>query len=132
MLQITSLLVASSATHALTRRHFFYAILLFFLCATSLTWHSCKHDTSISKDQTNKIFWLDQIAVWSVATITMFYALHAKPKYKLMLFVLSVIMVGLGAFLSKTWWDKKESSECHALIHIMSALMVHCVLLSNV
>lgn len=131
MLQFTSFLFATSASHALSRRHVFYAILLLFLCATSLAWHSCKNDSTLSKDHNNKLFWIDQIAVWSVITITLFYAFRAKPQYKLMLFMLSILMIGIGWFLSKTWWDKKESSECHALIHILSALMVHCVLLSN-
>ena len=127
LLQLTSLLFGTNAVHALTRRHLFYAILLLCLCAASTAWQTC--DKNMELETPRLLFWIDQFAVWSVATMTMYYAAHVRAEYRLLLIVLSVCLLGLGIFVSVRWWNKHESPECHSAIHILSALSVHCVLL---
>lgn len=127
MLQFTSLLFAGNAVHALTRRHLFYAVLLFCLCAISVAWHSC--DKNLELATPRLLFWLDQFAVWSVSTLSIYYALHSRSGFRWLLFVLSAMLVILGAVVSVQWWNKDESPTCHSAIHILSALSVHCIIL---
>lgn len=129
MLQISAALFATNAAHALSRRHLFYAVLLLCLCAISIMWHSCDKRTELETPRL--LFWLDQFAIWSVGTLTIYYAIHLRGFYRWIFIPLALALIGLGIYLSHEWWNGKESPECHTAIHILSALAVHCVLLGQ-
>jgi len=129
MLQLSSFLFATSAAHALTTRHIFYAVLLLFLTSTSVAWHSCSKDLLVEKNRL--FFWLDQFAIWSVATLSIYHALRLKSTYRLLFGVLALVTVGLGIYLSVVWWDNKESPTCHSAIHVLAALSMHCIILGS-
>jgi hypothetical protein len=128
MLQLTAALFAFPATHALTTRHLFYAALLFFLTAASVAWHSCSKDLLDSDNRV--LFWLDQFALWSVATWSFYAVFHVKGHYRYALIALSAALIAVGIYLSIVWWNKKESPQCHSAIHVLSVLTMHCILLS--
>ena len=108
------------------KRYIFYAVCIICLCAASVVWDSCK----AAELATPKIlFWLDQFAIWTVSTIVFYNVTHMHGPIRWLFVALAVLLIGLGLYLSHTWWDKKESKECHMAIHVLSALSVHCVIL---
>ena len=129
MLQLTSMLFASNVAHALKRRHLFYAMLLVFLTATSLVWHSSNKDTRI--DSILKLFWIDQIAIWSVALMSIYYLFQMKSMYKWIVFVVITIMTGLAGYVLWKWWNNDDAHEYHLALHIMGAICSHCILLGS-
>ena len=129
MLQWTAALFAFPATHALRTRHLFYAALLFFLTAASVAWHSCSKDLLDSDNRV--LFWVDQFALWSVATLSFYHALRVQGIYKIPLLLLSACLIGAGVYVSVVWWNKKENTQCHSAIHVLAALTMHCILLGT-
>jgi len=124
MLQLTSLLFATNAAHALTRRHLFYAVLLLFLTGTSVAWHSAeKHDTGAMK-----LFWLDQFAIWAFVIMSIFYATRLSYTYLIPVIVLLAIMAGLVYYLGVVCsWDKSYPGP-HAALHTATSVMGHVML----
>ena len=130
MLQLTSLLFATNAAHALTTRHLFYAVLLLFLTATSVAWHSCNKNLELEHNRL--FFWIDQFAIWSVITLSIYHAFHLKSVYRWVFVALSVLLTAVAIYMSIVWWNNKETPNCHSAIHVLACLSMHCILLGSV
>jgi hypothetical protein len=124
MLQLTPLLFATNAAHALTKRHLFYAILLLFLTGTSVAWHSAEK----LKTESMKLFWLDQIAIWAFIVMSLFYATRLSYAYLIPVLVLAAIMAGLVYYLGVVCgWDKSYPGP-HAALHTATSVLGHVIL----
>ena len=111
-----------------TTRLLFYTVSLLCLSAMYIMWSSCNASTEVAMPRL--LFWIDQFAVWTVSTLSIYYAMHYPAGVDKWLFIgLSLLIIGVGLYLSHNWWNGHESAECHSAIHLLSALLVHCCLL---
>ena len=124
MLQLTSLLFASNAAHAFTKRHLFYAVALIFLTACSVAWHSSEKLNPASMTR----FWMDQAAAITIVILSIFYAFRMNRTYVWPLIALIAIAVALSYYLCRVCtWDS-EAPGPHAALHVTACLGIHCII----
>ena len=123
MREFTSMLFATTVIHALTKRYLMYATLLLFLTIASVAWHM-----SAKKEDDMKIFWVDQIAIWSVSIFSLYYALQTTGFPRIALMAVCLVLLCLVAILGSKWSHNEEAVEYHSAIHVMTVLGIHCAL----
>lgn len=125
MLHVSSALFATTVVHAYLKKHLFYAGLLVFLTVTSIAWHSSPK----LEPQFMNIFWADQIAIWSVLLMSVFYTSHmTSHMFRTLLVLLVLIAASLSVYLTAFCdWSKSYPAE-HATLHGIAVLAFHCII----
>jgi predicted membrane channel-forming protein YqfA (hemolysin III family) len=124
MLQLTSLLFATNAAHALTTRHIFYAVALLFLTACSVAWHSAEKLNPAFMTR----FWMDQVAAWSVVILSLFYITRIHSQYLWLALVFVLLAAGLSYYLCHVCSWNNENPFPHASLHLVACIGIHCIL----
>ena len=123
MREFTSMLFATTVFHALQKRYLMYATLLLFLTIASVAWHM-----SAKREDDMNLFWVDQIAIWSVSIFSLYYALQTTGFSRIALMAVCLLLLCLVAILGSKWSRNEEGVEYHSAIHVMTTLGIHCVL----
>ena len=125
MLQVSSALFATTVVHAYLKKYLFYAGLLVFLTVTSIAWHSSPK----LEPQFMTIFWADQIAIWSVLLMSVFYTGQmSSPLFSTLLVLLGLIAASLSVYLTVFCvWSNSYPAE-HATLHGIAVLAFHCII----
>jgi hypothetical protein len=129
VLHITSLVLATNAIHALLKNYMAYGMAFLALTITSLVIHTgSKSDTFYDQS----IFWIDQIAVYTVAFVGFYYFLQVSLLQKICA-IISIILVifyyGYGYMTTQFIWDPQCSILYHASMHIIGSLGHHAIML---
>ena len=124
MLNLTALLFVVPAILALTNQRVFYAILLLFLTVSSIAWHSCDK----LNPESMVLFWTDQVAIWSVLIMTVFFALSLSYQKGLLFTGLFAVGLLISIFLLLICEWEKEYVLPHSLLHIIAFLGFSCVI----
>ena len=103
--------------------------LLLFLTTSSILWHTSSKDLTV--ERINHIFWIDQVAIWSVAIMSIFYAFQLKGIYAWLFALIAATMVGLAMYILRKWWDNQEAQGYHSALHVAGVLGAHCILLGS-
>jgi hypothetical protein len=125
MLHVSSALFATAVVHAYLKKHLFYAGLLVFLTVTSIAWHASPK----LEPQFMIIFWADQIAIWSVLLMSVFYTGQmSSPLFSTLLVLLGLMAAGLSVYLTVFCdWSNSYPAE-HATLHGIAVLAFHCII----
>jgi hypothetical protein len=125
LLQLTSLLFATNAAHAFTKRHVFYAILLLFLTGSSIVWHSCDK----FQPDSATLLWIDQIAIWSFVIMSVFYITRLSTSYLVPVLLVLMVVMGLAYYLGFVCTWKATYPLPHSILHMTTSVCSHLILL---
>ena len=123
MKEFTSMLFATTVIHALHKRYLMYATLLIFLTIASVAWHM-----SAKTERDMGMFWVDQIAIWSVTIFSLYYALQTSGYLRIALMTVCLFLLCLVAIIGSKWSRNEEAEVYHSAIHVITVLGIHCAL----
>jgi hypothetical protein len=123
MKEFTAMLFATTVAHALQKRTLVYASALLFLTGASVAWH-----LSAKTDDDMYLFWLDQIAIWSVSILSLYYALQTTGLSRVAFMTVCLILLCTTHILFTKWSCNEEATEYHSAIHVLITAGIHCIL----
>lgn len=125
MLHVSAALLATAAVHAYLKPRLFYAGLLVLLTVTSIAWHSSPK----LEPEFMTIFWADQIAIWSVVLMSLYYASQMTSiTFQIFLAILCLLATALSIYLMVFCdWSKSYPVE-HASLHGIAVAAFHCII----
>ena len=118
------MLFATTAAHAIFRRYNLYASLLLFLTFASVMWHK-----STKTDDAMYLFWLDQIAIWSVVIFSLYYASRAHGIYRTISMTVCLLLLCFMSIVISAWSKNLDAQTYHSGIHVFATLGIHSILL---
>ena len=123
MKEFTAMLFATTVAHALQKRTFVYASALLFLTGASVAWHlSAKSEGDLY------LFWLHQIAIWSVSILSLYYAMQTTGLARSVLLTVCLLLLCTTHILFTKWSEQEEAAEFHSATHVLITIGLHCIL----
>jgi len=132
MLEVTCLMFGVNAANAYAHKKVFYAVLLLYLCLTSLIYHNINHSEYFSTTVKHSPFWADQYAIWSVAIMSLYYSTQLSLEYTYLCFGMLLCMVATATYLVSDWRQRNENLDCHMALHFLGSMTSHCIVLGSV
>ena len=124
-LKLTSLLLILPALYSWSKHKIGYGYAFYFLSLTSYIYHS----ESLVFENTKKVdFWIDQIALWNVVLIGLYYYLFYCKN------LISRILVPILCFSCLVIYilnSKITDSRLHMLIHIIT-IIGHSIIMNSI
>ena len=117
------MLFATTVAHALQKRYMVYTTLLLFLTGASVAWH-----LSTKTEDDMYLFWLDQIAIWSVTILSLYYAMQTTGISRIVFMTVCLLLLCATHILFTKWSRNEEATEYHSAIHILTTVGIHCIL----
>ena len=121
-----------NAANAYAHQRIFYAVLLLYLCITSVIHHNVKKSEHFSHGVKHGIFWADQFGIWSVAIMSGYYVTQLPPDYMNLCIGMLICMGATAAYLLNDWHQIKENPDCHMALHFIGSMTSHCMMLGSV
>lgn len=123
MKEFTAMLFATTVAHALQKRALVYASVLLLLTGASVAWH-----LSAKAEDDLYLFWLDQIAIWSVSILSLYYAMQTTGSARIALLTVCLLLLCATHILFTKWSHEEEVAEYHSCIHVLATIGIHCIL----